>query len=117
MSKIITVPFTENFLPHVVDYIHRYYEEKDKDMSRLCLVFGGRRPALFIKRDLARRLKRAYVPPRFFTIDEWMSWAAYGASDWRLLGVWCVIHLQATLLPKYQQEPIRPPRGPLVSIK
>jgi len=78
MSKIITVPFTENFLPHVVDYIHRYYEEKDKDMSRLCLVFGGRRPSLFIKRDLAARIGRAFIPPRFFTIDEWMAYVAYG---------------------------------------
>jgi ATP-dependent helicase/nuclease subunit B len=80
MSKIITVPFTENFLPHVVDYIYRHYTERDKDLSRLCLVFGGRRPALFIKRDLARRIKRAFVPPRFFTIDEWMAYVAYGTQ-------------------------------------
>ena len=78
MSKIITVPFTEDFLPHVVDYVYRYYVEHDHDLSRLCLVFGGRRPSLFIKRDLARRIGKAYVPPRFFTIDEWMSYAAYG---------------------------------------
>ena len=80
MSKIITVPFTENFLPHVVDYVYRYYTERNKDLSRLCLVFGGRRPALFIKRDLARRIKKAFVPPRFFTIDEWMAYVAYGAD-------------------------------------
>jgi ATP-dependent helicase/nuclease subunit B len=80
MSKIITVPFTENFLPHVVEYVYRYYVEHDKDLSRLCLVFGGRRPSLFIKRDLARRIGKAYVPPRFFTIDEWMSFVAFGDS-------------------------------------
>ncbi len=80
MSKIITVPFTENFLPHVVDYIYRHYVERDKDLSRLCLVFGGRRPALFIKRDLVRRIGKAFIPPRFFTIDEWMAYVAYGAD-------------------------------------
>jgi len=78
MSKIITVPFTEEFLPHVVEYIHSHTIEKGHDCSRLCLVFGGRRPSLFIKRDLARRIGRAYIPPRFFTIDEWMSYVAYG---------------------------------------
>jgi len=78
MSKIITVPFTEDFLPHVVEYVHRYYVQRDHDLSRLCLVFGGRRPSLFIKRDLARRIGQAYVPPRFFTIDEWMAYVAYG---------------------------------------
>ena len=81
MSKIITVPFTEDFLPHVVDYVYRYYEEHDRDLSRLCLVFGGRRPALFIKRDLARRIGKAFMPPRFFTIDEWMAYVAYGAGN------------------------------------
>ena len=37
---------------------------------------GGRR--LFIKRDLARRIGKAFIPPRFFTIDEWMAYVAYG---------------------------------------
>lgn len=85
MSKIITVPFTENFLPHVVDYIDRHYVRPNKDLSRLCLVFGGRRPALFIKKDLAKLIGRAYIPPRFFTIDEWMAYVAYG-SDWPSVG-------------------------------
>ena len=31
MSKIITVPFTEEFLPHVVDYVYRYYEQHGGD--------------------------------------------------------------------------------------
>jgi ATP-dependent helicase/nuclease subunit B len=78
MSKIITVPFTEEFLPHVVDYVYHYYVEHGRDLSRLCLVFGGRRPELFIKKDLARRIGKAFVPPRFFTIDEWMSYVAFG---------------------------------------
>ncbi len=80
MSKVITVPFTENFLPHVVDYVHRYYEDQERDLSRLCLVFGGRRPSLFIKRDLARRIGKAFIPPRFFTIDEWMAYVAFGSE-------------------------------------
>ncbi len=80
MSKIITVPFTENFLPHVVEHVYRHYVERDKDLSGLALVFGGRRPSLFIKRDLATRIGRAFVPPRFFTIDEWMAYVAYGEN-------------------------------------
>ena len=52
--------------------------EHGRDLSRLCLVFGGRRPELFIKKDLARRIGKAFLPPRFFTIDEWMSYVAFG---------------------------------------
>jgi len=78
MSKIVTVPFTEEFLPYVIEYVYRYHVEHKGDLSRLALVFGGRRPSLFIKRDLARRIGKPFVPPRFFTIDEWMSYVAYG---------------------------------------
>jgi ATP-dependent helicase/nuclease subunit B len=80
MSKIITVPFTEDFLPHVVEYLYGHYVEGGRDLSRLCLVFGGRRPSLFIKRDLARRIGKSYIPPRFFTIDEWMGYVAFGSN-------------------------------------
>lgn len=78
MSNIITTPFTEPFLSRVIDYVYDYYLRKGGDLSRLAIVFGGRRPALFIKKDLAKRIGRPYVPPQFFTIDEWMAKVAYG---------------------------------------
>ncbi|MDE2010376.1 MAG: PD-(D/E)XK nuclease family protein [Candidatus Omnitrophica bacterium] len=80
MSRIITVPFTEKFLPRVVDYVHDHYSHRQGDLSRLGVVFGGRRPSLFIKRDLAGRIRKPFVPPRFFTIDEWMAFTAYGGQ-------------------------------------
>jgi len=103
MSKIITVPFTENFLPHVVEHVHRYYVEQGPDLSRLCLVFGGRRPELFIKKDLARRIGKAFVPPRFFTIDEWMAYVAFAgqvpASGSDLEHGYTIYQLAQTLCP------------------
>ncbi len=86
MSKIITIPFTEPFLPHVVDYIHHYYLTHGKDLSRLAVVFGGRRPSLFIKKALAQRIGSAYLPPKFFTIDEWMAAVANEAQDVKVSG-------------------------------
>jgi hypothetical protein len=44
-----------------------------RDLGRIAVVFGGRRPQLFLKRILAKRLGGEYLPPRFFTIDEWMA--------------------------------------------
>jgi hypothetical protein len=36
-------------------------------------VFGGRRPALFLKRELAARLGETFFPPAFFSMDEFMG--------------------------------------------
>lgn len=76
MSQVVTIPFTESFLEYVGNYIDVSYIKPQKDLSRLAIVFGGRRPSLFIKRDLAQRLDSAYVPPQFFTIDDWMGFVS-----------------------------------------
>ncbi len=86
MSKIITIPFTEPFLPHVVDYIYHHYMTHGKDLSRLAVIFGGRRPSLFIKKDLAKRIGSSYIPPKFFTIDEWMAFVADDAKEIKVSG-------------------------------
>jgi ATP-dependent helicase/nuclease subunit B len=73
MSKIITIPFTEPFIERLADHIQATYAVDSKDLRRLGIVFGGRRPALFLKRALARRIKGVFYPPRIFTIDEFMG--------------------------------------------
>ena len=74
MNKIITYSFCESFRTKLVDHIQEQYIGRGKDLSRLAIVFGGRRPALFLKRDLAKRLRKSFYPPRFFTIDEFMQY-------------------------------------------
>ena len=73
MSKIITVPFTEDFIEHLTEYVHQEYVLKGKDLRHLAIIFGGHRPFLFFKRALASRTKGAFFPPSFFSIDEWMK--------------------------------------------
>ena len=73
-NKIITFSFCESFQDNLLDYIQSQYAGREGDLSRLAIVFGGRRPAFFLKRGLAKRLKASYYPPRFFTIDEFMQY-------------------------------------------
>ncbi len=75
-ERLITIPFTEPFLDHVAGYIEREYITPGKDMRRLGLVFGGRRPSLFLKRMLAARVKGPFYPPRFLTMDELVAMLA-----------------------------------------
>lgn len=69
MNKIITYSFCESFIDRLVDHIEENYLKKGQDLSRLAVVFGGRRPALFVNRELAMRVKKSFYPPKFFTID------------------------------------------------
>ncbi len=74
MNKVITYSFCEPFLDRLADHIEENYLKKGHDLSRLAVVFGGRRPALFLNRELSRRIGKNFYPPRFFTIDEFASY-------------------------------------------
>ena len=70
MNNVITYPFTESFLDNLIDYIEENFVKKGKDLSRVAVVFGGKRPTLFLKRELAKRLGKGFYSPKFFSIDE-----------------------------------------------
>src|SRR5262245_57961073 len=72
-DKIFTISFCDSYIDKLVDYIEQNFVKEGKDLSRLAIVFGGRRPALFIKQALARRFKKSFYPPQFFTIDEFVQ--------------------------------------------
>ncbi len=74
VNKIITYSFCEPFIDRLADYLEENYIKKGKDLGRVAIVFGGKRPSLFTKRELARRIKKSFYPPRFFTIDEFVGY-------------------------------------------
>ncbi|MGE0268977.1 MAG: PD-(D/E)XK nuclease family protein [Candidatus Omnitrophota bacterium] len=73
MDKITTYSFCENFIEKLADQVYRDYYAGEQGFSRLAVVFGGKRPALFLKKALARRIKTNFYPPSFFTIDQLIS--------------------------------------------
>ena len=70
---VFTTSFCDPFIDKLMEYIDAEYIRPGKDLSRLAIVFGGKRPALFIKRELARRMKKSFYPPRFFAINDFMA--------------------------------------------
>ncbi|NTV29720.1 MAG: hypothetical protein HGA80_06545, partial [Candidatus Omnitrophica bacterium] len=76
MGRIITVDFTKSFIDELAAYVEREHLARGCDPERLAIVFGGKRPAFFLKRLLGQRRGKAFIPPRFFTIDEFMDHTA-----------------------------------------
>jgi len=83
MEKIITLNFGENFIERCADFI--LDQSSGNDLSRTAVVFGGKRPALFLRRALARKIKMPFYPPRLFSMDEFISEIAGKGSDLRRL--------------------------------
>lgn len=73
MQRILTIDFTKDFVDELASYVEREYLQHGRSLERLAIVFGGKRPAHFLKRALAGKIKKGFVPPKFFTIDEFME--------------------------------------------
>jgi ATP-dependent helicase/nuclease subunit B len=73
MDKIINLGFHENFIQGLADRVEKEFIAKGADLGRLAFVFGGRRPELFLKRELAKRIKKGFVSPAFFSMDDFID--------------------------------------------
>ncbi|MDR0800242.1 MAG: PD-(D/E)XK nuclease family protein [Endomicrobium sp.] len=66
LGRIINIDARENIIDFTADYIF-------KSDKKIALISGGRRPFLFIKKQLAEKQKKAFFPPEFFTNDEFIE--------------------------------------------
>ncbi|MGE5279598.1 MAG: PD-(D/E)XK nuclease family protein [Deltaproteobacteria bacterium] len=73
MSRLHVFSMAEPFIERVADRLAAEAGAREGDLRRCAVVFGGRRPRLFLQRALARRLKGPYLAPRFFTVDEFAA--------------------------------------------
>lgn len=73
MDKIVTYSLNEDFIENLVDSIEKNFLNNSPDISRLAFVFEGKRPALFLKKALSRRIGKSFFSPTFFSVDEFIQ--------------------------------------------
>lgn len=74
MEKIISYNLSENYIRRLAGLIEDNYLKQGRDISSLAFVFGGKRPALFLKKELARKIGSPFTSPRFFSMDEFVEY-------------------------------------------
>ena len=67
-SKIETIPLNKNLVNYTSDYILNL--TKSIKLEDIAIIMPSKRPALFIKRELSKKIKKAFIPPAFFTFDN-----------------------------------------------
>jgi ATP-dependent helicase/nuclease subunit B len=73
MRSVITCQLSDNLIQKVSDLLVKEYLSMEEDISSLAFVFGGKRPSLFLKKELSQRMSRGFFPPLFFSIDEYVD--------------------------------------------
>jgi hypothetical protein len=74
MKNVITYNLSDDFIARLASYIHTNFKNSDNDYSRVACVFGGRRPGLFLRRQLSRHIRGSFIPPAHFSIDDFIEY-------------------------------------------
>ncbi|MFH1505144.1 MAG: PD-(D/E)XK nuclease family protein [Candidatus Omnitrophota bacterium] len=74
MDKIIRFDFGENFIDGVADFLLKNHCKDGYDLSRAACVFDGKRPSLFLCKRLSEKIKKPFLPPKIFSIDEFIEY-------------------------------------------
>jgi hypothetical protein len=70
MKKIYSIPFGSDFIDALKDFIL----SRSNDISRVAVVFPGKRPSLYLKRKLAEYFQKSFYAPTFFSIEEFIDY-------------------------------------------
>jgi ATP-dependent helicase/nuclease subunit B len=68
MNERIVIGPQDSLVKTVVDQLPNGI----KDYSRIALVFPGKRPAHFVRKELAVRVGSSFIPPKIFSIDDFV---------------------------------------------
>ena len=69
MKNILNYNIGQNIIAELCSYI---YKNNEKDYSKTAVVFGGKRPSLFLKKELSKKINSSFFPPRMFSIEEFV---------------------------------------------
>ncbi|MDE3058718.1 MAG: PD-(D/E)XK nuclease family protein [Bacteroidota bacterium] len=69
MSAVRSLLPSENFIESLAAMLH----PSGSDYSRSIVVFPGKRPSHFLRKSLAERAKHSIIPPRIFSIDNFID--------------------------------------------
>jgi CRISPR/Cas system-associated exonuclease Cas4 (RecB family) len=67
--KSYAIPPSKSLIEEVANHL----VEKDRDFSSSLVVFPGKRPSHFLRKFLAEREKSGFIPPRIFSMDEFID--------------------------------------------
>lgn len=70
MAILRTVAINKDYIKELAAILEEEYAGHTYDMSSATVVFAGKRPALFLKRELAKRIGRSFIPPRCISVDN-----------------------------------------------
>ncbi|MFH1678421.1 MAG: PD-(D/E)XK nuclease family protein [Candidatus Omnitrophota bacterium] len=81
MNKIYSVGFDVDIIDYLADALLKEKGSDVIDLSSVAIVFPGRRPQFYLRKALANRIKRTFLPPKIFSIEDFIQYTAKEAAQ------------------------------------
>ncbi|MCF7886882.1 MAG: PD-(D/E)XK nuclease family protein [Candidatus Omnitrophica bacterium] len=73
-SKIISCNFGCDPIEKLANVLYDNFYKKNKSLEKVACIFGGKRPGLFLKDKLSKKIKNSFLPPAIFSMDQFMHY-------------------------------------------
>jgi len=73
MDRSVSFGFNLDYISSLAGMIEKECSAGSPRLSGMAFVFGGRRPELFLKKELSSRIKKSFIPPKFFSMEEFVD--------------------------------------------
>lgn len=59
---------------NLIEVVSQYLSPNGRDYSSNLVIFPGKRPAYFLRKFIAKKIKASFIPPRIFSMDEFIDY-------------------------------------------
>lgn len=71
MGSIINLTLEDDLIEFLAGRLYDDYRS-GSDFSHSTVIFPGKRPGIYLRRALARRIKRSFIPPEVYSVEEFV---------------------------------------------
>ncbi len=65
-----TFGLSTSIIDEVISYVINNYSKEE--FKNVCIIFSGKRPSVIFKKNLSKRVKNGFLPPKIFSIEEFV---------------------------------------------
>ncbi len=69
----MNTPIVINPVDSLIETVALQLDTSERDLSNYAVIFPGKRPAHFLRKEIALRISGSFLPPKIFSIDDFIK--------------------------------------------